>query len=410
MRKLRNNIENTAAALGQAFLPKAAEMVGALNSWITTNQQLISQDIPNFILKIGNAVGTVITTIQKLDKTFDVVFGGKATKSIKETYLDQLKITELRLKNQIKTLERIGSVGSKSYKKLEKQLDLVQAKIKLVTEEVNKSLRSEFFPAKTEGVSMAGSNENIKSTNELIEKQVKSTKIQTQSTIELSQALEHLNQRQIERAGIWDEEFRHAEAVAEQYKQLPAEIESYGGTVEKETSAIQTAWDSTTYSMEDSLSRFVTTGKFKFSDLISSMLSDLARLASSQFIGFLGGAFGGLFGGSSPYLHPRGGQGGGYGFQHGGHIGENVKGIGLKSGKSYEFDPNETVVPDKNLGAGVQIQINNYSSLNATVEEREDVGGTRRFLVEIGNDILRGGPQAKAIEMRYGLRPVGKVV
>ena len=56
------------------------------------------------------------------------------------------------------------------------------------------------------------------------------------------------------------------------------------------------------------------------------------------------------------------------------------------------------------------IQINNYSGLSATVEEREDVGGTRRFLVEIGNDILRGGPQAKAIEMRYGLRPVGKVV
>ena len=61
----------------------------------------------------------------------------------------------------------------------------------------------------------------------------------------------------------------------------------------------------------------------------------------------------------------RGGAGGGYGFDSGGHIGEQVRGIGMQSGKSYEFHPNETVIPDSSLGnAGRGANLNNKIDIN----------------------------------------------
>jgi len=86
----------------------------------------------------------------------------------------------------------------------------------------------------------------------------------------------------------------------------------------------------------------------------------------SQAWDFISGALGGMSSGGTGGSTIRGGQGGGYGFDSGGHIGEPVRGFGMSSGKSYEFHPNETVIPDKKLGGG---GVNNITVYNITAND-----------------------------------------
>jgi hypothetical protein len=88
----------------------------------------------------------------------------------------------------------------------------------------------------------------------------------------------------------------------------------------------------------------------------------------SQAWNFISGALGGMSTGGSGGSTIRGGQGGGYGFDSGGHIGEPVRGFGMSSGKSYEFHPNETVIPDKKLGGGGG-GVNNITVYNITAND-----------------------------------------
>ena len=95
-------------------------------------------------------------------------------------------------------------------------------------------------------------------------------------------------------------------------------------------------------------------------DSILKAFSDMAGQMATQAIfgkDFKGGmlstivsAISGYNTGAPGVTTIRGGAGGGYGFDSGGHIGESVRGVGIRSGMSYEFHPNETVIPDKAIG------------------------------------------------------------
>jgi len=122
------------------------------------------------------------------------------------------------------------------------------------------------------------------------------------------------------------------------------------------------------------------TGELKtFGDYAKSILTSIQRAIAditSQLVteglfgpGMKGGGWlsglGSLFGGGSSSANTstiRGGQGGGYGFANGGYIGEPVRGFGMSSGKSYEFDPNEIVTPAGKAG-GVQVAVNVVNNL-----------------------------------------------
>jgi lambda family phage tail tape measure protein len=59
-------------------------------------------------------------------------------------------------------------------------------------------------------------------------------------------------------------------------------------------------------------------------------------------------------------------------------------------------------------GGGVDVVINNYSGLPAT-QRQININGRRTLMVDIGNDILSGGPTAQAIGSRFAWSPVGKL-
>jgi len=163
--------------------------------------------------------------------------------------------------------------------------------------------------------------------------------------------------------------------------------------------------------MTDAISRFASTGKIKMTEFATSVIQDLIRIQARAAIS---GLFGQLFG---PGVYSKAGFEGAGGIvgiggigtkmQHGGYLGEGVVGVGKRSGHSYEFHPNEFVIPSDKMGGGSQVIVNNYSGISATTTERQGADGIKRIFVEIGNDILRGGPIGKAVDLRYGLRPAG---
>jgi phage-related minor tail protein len=168
----------------------------------------------------------------------------------------------------------------------------------------------------------------------------------------------------------------------------------------------------------------VKTGKFEFSTLVDSILTDLARLAVQQTItqpifnalsqGLA--SFGGL---SSPRTPPGSGIGPG--------AGTGLRIPGAATGGSFpasypivvgEAGP-EAILPLKRGaggilgvegGSSVQVNvINNANGTTATATERME-GGTRivDVMIEqvksaIAGDFTRGGPVAMAAERTYGL-------
>ena len=125
-------------------------------------------------------------------------------------------------------------------------------------------------------------------------------------------------------------------------------------------------------------------GKFKnFSDYMNALFTSIQRawadlmgqMAAQWAFGndFKGGAIqsaissvGNYFGGSSSYAPAHVGAGGTTAFRmaSGGHLGEGVLGVGKSSGKSYEFHPNESVIPDSKMGGGGSITVYNITAMD----------------------------------------------
>ena len=171
--------------------------------------------------------------------------------------------------------------------------------------------------------------------------------------------------------------------------------------------------DLTFSSAADALANFVTTGKLNFKEFTNSLIADLIRMQVRMQAMNLFKMIPGLFAGGGTFESPGNISGiGGIGthqFHSGGHIGEPVSGVGLRSGQSYSFNANETVIPDSKLGGGASVIINNYSGQPATSEERQDVNGIRRIFVTIGNDTISRGAWDNAMRMRYGSEPRGRL-
>ena len=173
-------------------------------------------------------------------------------------------------------------------------------------------------------------------------------------------------------------------------------------------------------SLEDTMTDFFMTGKFGFKDFVNSILKDMARMASQNFVqglaGMVGQGMSWLFNSSGGY---RGA--GTYGVTpgastnwhaSGGLITEPIVGKGLRTGSTHVFGEAgaELVTPLSKLKSGeskVNVTVNNYSNEKASVQETTSANGTRQILVQIGNDIRRMGPVGQSIGQRFGLQPKG---
>jgi len=181
--------------------------------------------------------------------------------------------------------------------------------------------------------------------------------------------------------------------ATEQFDQLDDRVRAVGGN------------------MTDAITRFAETGKIKMSEFAGSVISDLIRIQARMAVS---GLFGQIFGAG---VYSRSGfenagsivgiGGIGTKMQHGGYIGEGVVGFGRRSGQSYEFHPNEYVIPANKMSGGSQVVINNFTGISATATERQGADGIKRIFVEIGNNILSGGTIGKAMDLRYNMKPAG---
>lgn len=146
VKSLKNTLGDLGEDIGEAVIPPIKDIVESMSAWIAENEKLLSQDLPGFIRRVGEAVSETLTVIGKMDKALGVAFGGKAAKPIIELHLEQLRKTEKKYENQLELLEDVGATGTAAYEKTGQQLDLVREKIKLATEEHNDFLRQKHFP------------------------------------------------------------------------------------------------------------------------------------------------------------------------------------------------------------------------------------------------------------------------
>lgn len=157
----------------------------------------------------------------------------------------------------------------------------------------------------------------------------------------------------------------------------------------------------------DAIANFVTTGKFDFKALISSILEDLVRLATNQLFGQLAQS---LLG---PSLGAGGGLGGLFGFATGG--GFMVGGNGGTDSQAVAFraSPGERVrveTPQQqrrsDMGSGVQVNVINNSGGEVRQERRRDAGGREIVDVIVGevNQRMAGGEFDNTLSARFGNR------
>jgi len=92
------------------------------------------------------------------------------------------------------------------------------------------------------------------------------------------------------------------------------------------------------------------------------------------------------------------------------HLGEGVRGIGLASGKSYEFHGNEDVMPTGSGQSIVNVNVNNLPGQKATVSNKADASGIREIVIDIvSDDISNEGKAFQAFSGKTGVQPVGRL-
>jgi len=409
LKSLKNTLGDIGETIGFALMPPIKKMIDAFASWIQINDKLITQDIPAFITSVGNAAGTTAKFLYQMNKALDIALGVKLQDSVLETHLKQLKEVEKKYIDQKKRLEAVGWVGGDAYKKIGQQLELVREKIKLVETEVAQFLRKKYFGEKDVGPMDAhvkayyaalGAAEDATAAAKKHEGAIQ--KINTQYIALLPTIQTYRDSWQVKEGRTFtDEQLEKAEQLRNSVESLASKsinedlINAFKGveTTATETfSSVLELSERTAWAMQESFSDVFydqMKGKLEnFKDYFSAFLDTMQRAWAdimgqmmtqwifgqemkgggmlSQAWDFISGALGGMSSGGTGGSTIRGGQGGGYGFDSGGHIGEPVRGFGMSSGKSYEFHPNETVIPDKKLGGG---GVNNITVYNITAND-----------------------------------------
>lgn len=162
--------------------------------------------------------------------------------------------------------------------------------------------------------------------------------------------------------------------------------------------------------MEDSLVRFVQTGKLSFKDMANSIIADLIRIQLRQSImgplaGLIGGAIGGGGYSGMSNTNSNAGTSSGITFEGGGYTGDGARSGGMdgKGGFMAMLHPNETVIDHtKGQGGGVTIvqNINVSTGVQQTVRAEimtlmPQIAGAAKAAVADAK--MRGGGYAAAM-------------
>ena len=396
LKSLKNTIGDVGEKIGFALMPPVKEIIDKFSSWIDKNEVFLNQDMPGYIADIANNLGTVVMQLGKIAK-----YAG--LRGIMDTYLQGIELStkglldyntfvaasfferQKMVDEAIKQMEELGKVTKKITKDTPGYSDYAKKKKPSYQPSIDKpeplnvetkALKSNkkvipvltdmwatYYDKQTQMAAEA-SAEKAEVLNSIYPESNKKTVMvltdmwATYNTEQVQEAA-RMSAEKAETLRLWEEENKKSSSMMIELSE-------------------RTAW-----AMQENFSNVffdAMTGELKtFGDYAKSILTSIQRAIAditSQLVteglfgpGMKGGGWlsglGSLFGGGSSSANTstiRGGQGGGYGFANGGYIGEPVRGFGMSSGKSYEFDPNEIVTPAGKAG-GVQVAVNVVNNL-----------------------------------------------
>ena len=447
----------------------------ALFSWLENNRELIKLKVPEYIGKIENAFSKMWEIL-----TYDtdilewglvgMLIGGKKGAALLggiahlgNVIMTQAQAFKMWTEGQI----TFGEIASSNYKELKKLVDGVR--------EFEGVLAHSHGAVNRMGDGLVASHTHVSKSADIYEsltKELGAVDSAYQKLIDKEKALE--DQRRKARAKIGAQKVNIAlydwfgdvdqyeaatakireltdTAIGKDFWQMKAEerhevqsraLEAMAEEEEKFSEGIIKLTERTAWSMQENFSNFffdAMEGRLNslsdyinaFLDSVKKSMADyLGQMMTESLIGALpklGTGGGGLLSKIGGFLGIGGGGGnavmaGGaghvnFGYNYGGHIGETVRGVGLRSGQSYEFDPNETVIPDRKLGAmmgggsaTVQVIINNNSGEQVESRKSTGPGGIEQLIVDVGaNSVMTGGDMAKALETTYNLKRFGRM-
>jgi len=449
MKQLRSNIINFKGSIGDALLPKVNEAITGMNEWVKANKSFLIQDLPGYIIKIGSSIERTVEVLGKINNVLPEgttgsvgtgliaykLFGKGSVGAKAGVIAAALYYIAVNLDKFKKSFKGVSDIINKSF--LFRPKEMVEGYNQL-TELTNKYLlglsqieeksnailqieKQRFSQAKTlakdrpdfyTGGFFGGDPESyyeaIRAAAEKAEAaRLKALKKEQEAYVGMLPTLKTyrdswevkgertFTDEQIDKINRLKTEyidalptirtFRDSWEVKdertftdEQIDKIKEMNKAYNDTYED----ILKSTEALTSQMSNAFTDFVMTGKLSFKDLAQSILRDLVSIQSNRI-------FTNIFSGLPKLLGfgaaATGGEADVKG-QHGAYLGEGVVGFGRSSGKSYEFHPNEYVMPsDKMAGRAPNVEVNviNNLGVEANVQQTTSQMDPNRVITEI---------------------------
>jgi len=433
-KQLRANYEDVRAELGKNLLPITTRYIKELNEWIKANGKLFEQDIPRYIENTGEALQKIVDIYNLIPSQITsaagwgivgtALFGGKAGKIIGLLALTNSAMDDLGMglgdlvQDSIEFWAAMNNIGDEMLRMVG-LMDRVQ--------EVSTRKSGEKTWSEIEA-------ENLRNYSEFLEKskeKIKQTEAERLAALKKEQdayiamqpvlktyrdSWEIKDERtftdeQIDKINQLKTEYIDALPIIKTFRdswEVKADRTFTDEQIEK-IKELKKGYNDTyadilestralTDNMSDAFTDFVMTGKLSFKDLVNSILRDLVSIQSNRIFTNIFSNFPSLFGFGASATGSRADVMG----QHGAYLGEGVVGFGRQSGKSYEFHPNEYVMPsDKMRGGAPNVEVNvvNNLGVEADVQQTTNQIDPNRVITEI---ILNEKMHSRAF--RRGLR------
>ena len=215
------------------------------------------------------------------------------------------------------------------------------------------------------------------------------------------------------------------------WKALTESLENYKESARDAGTQIRDFAKNTFQSMEDAFVKFATTGKISFSDLINSIIADIARMYAKQatvslfdFLFKLGGeslssGLGSIFGSSSASAASSSGVGFKYdaskfasGLQFkasGGPVtGKSAYIVGEQGPELFVPNTSGTIIPNNQLGTAggfnIQISHKNEGTAQQVSSSSADFDGKNLIIKIVTQDIQNDGMISRTMSKTFGMR------
>lgn len=215
------------------------------------------------------------------------------------------------------------------------------------------------------------------------------------------------------------------------WKALTESLENYNESARDAGTQIRDFAKNTFQSMEDAFVKFATTGKISFSDLINSIIADIARMYAKQatvslfdFLFKLGGeslssGLGSIFGASSASSASSSGVGFKYdaskfasGLQFkasGGPVtGKSAYIVGEQGPELFVPNTSGTIIPNNQLGTAggfnIQISHKNEGTAQQVSSSSADFDGKNLIIKIVTQDIQNDGMISRTMSKTFGMR------